>query len=38
MLRYEQIAQNETQLLALTGLTCREFQDFVPVFQVSVAQ
>jgi hypothetical protein len=37
MLRYEQIAQNETQLLALTGLTCQEFTDLVPVFQVSLA-
>lgn len=35
MLRYEQIAQNETKLLALTGLTCREFADLVPVFQAS---
>lgn len=35
MLRYEQIAQNETQLLALTGLTRREFADLVPVFQAS---
>ena len=35
MLRYEQIAQNETKLLALTGLTSREFQDLVPVFQAS---
>lgn len=35
MLRYEQIAQNETKLLALTGLTRREFADLVPVFQAS---
>lgn len=35
MLRYQQIAQNETKLLALTGLTRREFQDLVPVFQAS---
>lgn len=35
MLRYEQIAQNETKLLALTGLTRREFEDLVPVFQAS---
>lgn len=37
MLRYEQIAQNETKLLALTGLTHREFADLVPVFQTSFA-
>jgi hypothetical protein len=37
MLRYEQIAQNETKLLALTGLTRREFEDLVPVFQASFA-
>lgn len=35
MLRYEQIAQNETKLLALTGLTRQEFADLVPVFQAS---
>ncbi len=35
MLRYEQIAHNEPKLLALTGLTRREFQDLVPVFQAS---
>lgn len=35
MLRYAQIAHNETQLLALTGLTRREFADLVPVFQAS---
>lgn len=35
MLRYQQISQNETKLLALTGLTRREFQDLVPVFQTS---
>lgn len=35
MLRYEQIAQNEPKLLALTGLTCREFTDLVPTFQAS---
>lgn len=35
MLRYEQIAQNETKLLALTGLTRREFADLVPVFQTN---
>lgn len=35
MLRYEQIAQNETKVLALTGLTRREFEDLVPVFQAS---
>lgn len=35
MLRYEQIAHNETKLLALTGLTRREFQELVPVFQAS---
>lgn len=35
MLRYQQISQNETKLLALTGLTRREFQDLVPVFQAS---
>lgn len=37
MLRYEQIAQNETKLLALTGLTRREFEELVPVFQASFA-
>lgn len=35
MLRYAQIAQNEPKLLALTGLTRREFEDLVPVFQTS---
>jgi hypothetical protein len=35
MLRYQQIAQNETKLLALTGLTHQEFQDLVPLFQTS---
>jgi len=35
MLRYEQIAQNEMKLLALTGLTRQEFADLVPVFQTS---
>ena len=35
MLRYEQVAQNETKLLALTGLTRREFADLVPMFQAS---
>lgn len=35
MLRYEHIAQNETKLLALTGLTRQEFADLVPVFQAS---
>lgn len=35
MLRYQQIAQNDTKLLALTGLTRREFQDLVPGFQAS---
>lgn len=35
MLRYEQIAHNETPLLALTGLTRQEFHDLVPVFQAS---
>jgi hypothetical protein len=35
MLRYAQIAQNETKLLALTGLTHQEFEDLVPVFQAS---
>jgi hypothetical protein len=35
MLRYEQIAQNDKKLLALTGLTRPEFQDLVPVFQAS---
>lgn len=35
MLRYDQIAQNETKVLALTGLTRQEFQDLVPVFQTS---
>jgi hypothetical protein len=36
MLRYDQIAQNETKLLALTGLTRQEFQDLVPLFQTSL--
>lgn len=35
MLRYAQIAQNESKVLALTGLTCHEFQELVPVFQAS---
>lgn len=35
MLRYEQIAQHATKLLALTGLTRHEFEDLVPVFQAS---
>lgn len=35
MLHYAQIAQNETKLLALTGLTRREFEDLAPVFQAS---
>lgn len=35
MLRYEQITQNETRLLALAGLTRQEFQDLGPVFQTS---
>lgn len=33
MLRYAQIANDETKLLALTGLTPVEFQALVPVFQ-----
>jgi hypothetical protein len=32
MLRYAHIAQNETKLLALTGLTRREFEELVSVF------
>lgn len=36
MLRYEQMAQNETKLLDLTGLTRHEFADLVPVFQASL--
>lgn len=35
MLRYEQMIQNETRLLALT-LTRSEFQDLGPVFQTSL--
>lgn len=35
MLRYAHIAQNETKLLALTGLTRREFEALVPVLQAS---
>ncbi len=35
MLRYEHRAQTETKLLALTGLTSREFQDLIPVFRSS---
>ena len=35
MLRYAQITQNEPKVLALTGLTRREFEDLVPVFQAS---
>lgn len=36
MLRYQDIAHNETRLLALTGLTHVEFQDLVPVFATSL--
>ena len=35
MLRYAQIVQNETQVLALTGLTRQEFVELVPVFEAS---
>lgn len=35
MLRYHDIAKNETKLLALTGLTSTEFRDLVPVFATS---
>lgn len=35
MLRYDHLGQNETKLLALTGLTCHEFQDLLPAFQAS---
>lgn len=37
MLRYDHIAQNETKFLAVTGLTGREFQDLVPLFQTRFA-
>lgn len=33
MLRYHDIAQNKTRLLALTSLTPTEFADLVPVFE-----
>lgn len=36
MLRYVQIAHDETKLLALTGLTSVEFQALVPAFQTSL--
>lgn len=35
MLRYNQIAENEANLLALTGLTRHEFDSLLPVFQTS---
>lgn len=35
MLRYAQIAHNETKLLALTGLTRDEFEALVPAFAAS---
>lgn len=38
MLRYAQIAHDETKLLALTGLTSVEFQALVPTFQTSFEQ
>lgn len=37
MLRYQDIAENETKLLALTGLTQPEFQHLVPHFASSFA-
>ncbi len=37
MLRYQDIAENETKLLALTGLTQTEFQHLVPYFTTSFA-
>lgn len=35
MLRYHDIAENETKLLALTGLTGTEFRELVPRFAAS---
>ncbi len=37
MLRYQDIAENETKLLALTGLTRAEFEHLVPHFATSFA-
>ncbi len=35
MLRYQQIADNEKKLLAMTSLTRQEFEDFIPIFTES---
>lgn len=37
MLRYQDIADNETKLIALTSLTRAEFQHLVPIFTTSFA-
>lgn len=37
MLRYQNIADNETKFVALTGLTRTEFQQLIPAFTTSFA-